>query len=91
MYHPKTRSQLTNGEEEPTRNSYDDLRRNDDRSVDLFFGPTPPEGYETNWIKTLPDQGWQILLRLYGPLESYFVGTWKPDDFVQLALLPRDE
>jgi hypothetical protein len=82
-YHPETRSLLLNGEDKPARNSYDDLRWNDDGSLDVYFGPTPPAGYEQNWIKTLPDQGWQILIRFYGPLETYFNQTWKPDDIVR--------
>ncbi|MGI9476960.1 MAG: DUF1254 domain-containing protein [Hyphomicrobiaceae bacterium] len=85
VYHPETRSLLANDQDKPARNSYDDLRWNDDGSVDLFFGPEAPEGYEGNWVKTLPDEGWEILLRLYGPLEAYFDGTWKPDDFVRLS------
>ena len=84
-YHPETRSLLASGQDKPARNSYDDLYWNDDGSIDLHFGPTPPDGREQNWIKTLPDQGWQILLRLYGPLESYFDGTWKPDDIVRTS------
>lgn len=82
-YHPETRSLLANGQDKPARNSYDRLSWNDDGSVDLHFGPVPPNGNEENWIRTLPDQGWQILLRLYGPLETYFNGTWKPDDIVR--------
>jgi hypothetical protein len=82
-YHPETRSLLANGEDKPSRNSYDDLRSNDDGSIDIYFGPNPPEGYEQNWVKTLPEQGWQILFRLYGPLETYFDHSWKPDDFVR--------
>jgi hypothetical protein len=82
-YHPETRSLLANGEDKPSRNSYEDLRWNDDGSIDLYFGPTLPDGYEQNWIKTLPDQGWSIFIRLYGPLESYFDQTWKPDDIVR--------
>lgn len=84
-YHPETRSLLANGEEKPARNSYDDLRWNDDGSIDVYFGPNPPEGYEQNWIKTLPDQGWSIFIRLYGPLQSYFDQTWKPDDIVRVS------
>jgi hypothetical protein len=45
--------------------------------------PLPPDGYEQNWIRTLPDQGWSIFIRLYGPLEPYFDQTWKPDDIVR--------
>lgn len=84
VYHPETRSLLANGEEKPSLSSYDELRWNDDGSVDLYFGPTAPAGQETNWIKTLPNHGWQILFRLYGPRESYFDHTWKPDDFVRI-------
>jgi hypothetical protein len=82
-YHPETRSLLANGEDKPSRNSYEELRWNDDGSIDLHFGPTPPDGYEQNWIKTPPDQGWSIFIRLYGPLRSYFDQTWKPDDIVR--------
>jgi len=83
LYHPETRSLLANGEDKPSRSSYDDLRSSEDGSIDLYFGPTPPEGYEQNWVKTLPEQGWQILFRFYGPLETYFDHSWKPDDFVR--------
>ncbi len=83
VYHPETRSLLATSQDKPAKNSYDDLSWNDDGSIDLYFGPTPPAERQQNWIETLPDQGWQILLRLYGPLEPFFDGTWKPDDFVK--------
>ena len=85
LYHPETRSLLANGQDKPAKNSYDDLAWNDDGSIDLYFGPEPPHGDDRNWIRTLPDQGWQILLRLYGPLETFFDGTWKPDDFAKIS------
>jgi len=84
-YHPETRSLLANGEKKPAKNSYDDLQWNEDRSVDIYFGPSAPEGLESNWIKTLPNQGWEILFRLYGPLESYFDKSWKPDDIDKIS------
>lgn len=82
-YHPETRSLLANGQDKPSRNSYEDLQWNEDGSIDLYFGPTSPPGCEPNWIKTLPNQGWSIFIRLYGPLETYFDHTWKPDDIVR--------
>jgi hypothetical protein len=51
--------------------------------IDLYLGPDAPEGYEQNWIKSLPDQGVQVWIRLYGPLEPYFDHTWRPDDVVR--------
>ncbi len=84
VYHPDTRSLLQNGMDKPSVSSYDDPIVNDDGTVDLFFGPEAPAGKEKNWVKTIPGEGWEILLRLYGPLEPYFDGTWKPDDFVKV-------
>ncbi len=47
----------------------------------LYFGPNPPKGKENNWIQTMPNKGFHVLLRLYGPLEPWFDKTWKPGDF----------
>ncbi len=84
VYHPDTRSLLQNGTPKPSISSYDKPLANADGSVDLWFAPQAPEGREKNWVKTIPGEGWEILLRLYGPLEPYFDRTWKPDDFVRV-------
>jgi hypothetical protein len=67
-YHPDTRSLLQNGQEKPSISSYDKPEVNDDGSVTIWFAPEAPEGKEKNWIKTILGEGWEILLRLYGPL-----------------------
>ena len=54
---------------------------NPDSSVDVWFGPTAPQGHEANWVQTVPGKGWNVLLRLYGPGESWFDKTWKPGEF----------
>jgi hypothetical protein len=54
---------------------------NPDTSVDVWFGPTAPEGHESNWIQTIPGKGWNVLLRLYEPGQSWFDQTWKPGEF----------
>lgn len=64
--------------------AYDNPLVNEDGSVDLFFGQEAPKGKEKKWVKTIPGEGWEILLRLYGPLEPHFDSTWKPDDFVKV-------
>ena len=80
VYDLWTRSMLANGQAFPSRNSYaEGLRTNDDGSIDIYIGPEPPEGYEDNWIRTLPDTGWFPLLRLYGPTEAWFDHSWKPE------------
>jgi hypothetical protein len=64
---------------------YDQPDVNADGSIDIWFAPEAPAGREKNWIKTIPGEGWEILLRLYGPLEPYFDKTWVPDDITKVA------
>ena len=59
-----------------------DLEANNDGSYTVWFSPEPPEGKEGNWVQTLPDRSFNVLLRLYGPLEPWFDKTWKPGDFI---------
>ena len=54
---------------------------NADGSVDVYFGPEAPQGQESNWIKTDPDEGFFVVFRFYGPLEGYIEKTWVLNDF----------
>lgn len=56
------------------------IRKNQDRGVTVWFGPKAPAGREKNWVQTMPGQGYNVLLRLYGPLEPWFDKTWRPGD-----------
>jgi len=47
-------------------NSYENMQKNPDGSVDVFFGPTAPAGKESNWIYTAPGKQWVSLFRFYG-------------------------
>ena len=64
VYEVATRSMIDTDQKKSTLSSTDDLRKNDDGSADLYFGPEAPEGYEQNWIKTKPGEGWFTLKRL---------------------------
>jgi hypothetical protein len=44
------------------------------------IGPTAPPGHETNWVQTVPGKGWNVIIRLYGPLQPWFDQTWKPGE-----------
>lgn len=57
-----------------------DLAKNADGSVDIYFGPKAPKGFEKNWIPTVPGKAWFAYLRLYGPLEAYFDRSWPLPD-----------
>ena len=56
------------------------IKQNDDKSYTVLFGPKAPKGHEDNWIQTIPGKSYNVLLRLYGPLEPWFDKTWKPGD-----------
>jgi hypothetical protein len=49
--------------------------------VDLYFGPTAPEGAEGRWIKTIPGRGWFVYFRIYGPEQPAFDGSLQLPDF----------
>lgn len=69
----------------PERSSRNDIVKNADGSVDLHFGPVPPQGKpRSNWIKTLPGKGWFTYFRLYGPTQAYFKKTWVLPDIQQI-------
>jgi hypothetical protein len=82
VYDNQTRSMLQTDEQFPGIGSEDKtVVVNPDTSVDVYFGPTAPAGHETNWVQTVPGKGWNVLLRLYGPLQPWFDKTWKPGEF----------
>lgn len=78
VYDNQTRSMLQTDQDFPQVSSLDKgLVVNKDGSVDVYFGPGAPSGMEHNWIQTIPGKGWNMLFRLYGPLEPWFDKTWK--------------
>ena len=70
---------------QPDRSSRDNIVKNADGSVDLYFGPKAPAGKpEVNWIKTIPGKGWFTYFRLYGPTQPYFDRTWVLPDIEEM-------
>ena len=57
------------------------VKPNADGSFTVWFGPKAPEGKEGNWIQTMSGKSYNVLIRLYGPLQPFFDKTWKPGDF----------
>ncbi len=91
VYDPETRSEIQTDQGKAALRSLFELKGKDANasSIDLYFGPTAPEDKEGQWIKTKRGQGWFVYLRLYGPEQSAFDGTWRPGDFELMEQTPR--
>ena len=85
LYDNQTRSMLDTPQRYPRAGSQSyptpAAKANPDGSTTVYFSPTKPDGVnEGNWIQTDPKKGWNTLLRLYSPLESFFTKTWRPSE-----------
>jgi hypothetical protein len=84
IYDVDTRSIILNKEQRAILGSRDDLVKNADGSVDLYFAPTAPKDFEKNWIQTVPGRAWFTAFRFYAPLEAYFDKSWPLPDIENL-------
>ena len=81
LYDRQTRSMLQTDQHLPRLGSQSGtVETNPDGTTDLYFGPTAPDGKESNWLQTVPSKGWWTILRLYNPLQSFFDKTWRPSE-----------
>jgi len=81
LYDNQTRAMLQTDQQFPViDNNKKGLQQNKDGSYDIYFGPKAPAGKEANWLQTIPRKGWNMILRLYGPLQPWFDKTWRPSD-----------
>jgi len=85
IYDNQTRSMLQTDQQFPGIGSQKKgIVTNPDTSVDIYFGPTAPTGKENNWLQTWPGKGWNVIFRLYGPLQPWFDKTWKPGEIEEV-------
>ena len=81
LYDNQTRSMLQTDQQFPGLDNHNKgLQANADGSYDVYFGPKAPVGKESNWLQTIPGKGWNMLFRLYGPLQPWFDKTWRPGE-----------
>ncbi|MBO3275645.1 DUF1254 domain-containing protein [Pseudomonas schmalbachii] len=60
------------------------LKANADGTVDLYFGPKPPAGKESNWISTKAGQQFFTLFRIYGPDRDKLKAGWVLNDIEKI-------
>jgi hypothetical protein len=89
VYDNQTRSMLDTPQRFPRAGSQNyptpAAAPNPDGSTTVYFGPTKPTSVKDgNWIQTDPAKGWNVLLRLYSPLEPFFSKEWRPSEIEQV-------
>ncbi len=85
LYDTQTRSQLQTSQQFPTVGSLTEgMKKNQDGSYDVFFGPKAPDGKTGNWLATMPGKSWFMILRMYGPLEPWINKSWRPSEIEQV-------
>jgi hypothetical protein len=65
--------------------SFQQTQKSADGSVDVYFGPTAPDGMESNWIYTEPGKRWFALFRFYGPEAALFDKRWTLTDIEEIV------
>jgi len=76
-YDLETASYIRNVEKSSIDSSQKQLHKNDDGSVDIYFGPKAPKGKESNWLPTDPARRFFLLSRFYGPESALFDGSFE--------------
>lgn len=81
VYDPQSRSQLQTDQKFPTVGSQTEgIKKNTDGSIDIYFAPKPPSGFENNWVQTIPGKSWFVAFRMYGPLQDWIDKKWRPGE-----------
>ena len=54
---------------------------NSDGSIDIYFSVKQPKGVaKQNWVEVIPNQGFFVYMRYYGPLNAFNNKTWVPNN-----------
>jgi hypothetical protein len=65
LYDNQTGSELQTDQQFPSSSSQKKgVLVNPDTSVDVYFGPAPPAGKESNWVQTWLGKGWNASHRI---------------------------
>ena len=90
LYSENTRRPYDNGGTEIASISLDSkmkqLQYNNDGSIDLYIGAKAPKGMESNFMKTVGDNGWFSYFRLYSPTEPFFDKSFSLPDFEEIEV-----
>jgi len=85
VYDVDTRSMIATDQHKAVLSSlFTKFQPSPDGTIDIYFGPKAPPGKEDQWIKTIPDKGWFVYFRIYGPEAPAFDQTWRLNNIVEM-------
>jgi len=85
LYDAQTRSMLQTDQPLPSIDSIqNDPALNEDGSIDVYFAPEAPAGFEENWVQTIPGKSWFTILRMYGPRQEWLDGAYVPGEITRV-------
>lgn len=68
----------------PSTNSYYDIPKQADGSIEIWFGPSKPDGVvDAAFVQTVSGRNFLATVRLYGTGDGFYDQTWRPDDLVK--------
>jgi len=77
-YSMKTKGFIENTKPVGLSSQDKNLEANADGTHDIYFGPSAPKGWESNWVQTGED--FFLIFRLYGPSKEVVEGKWTLND-----------
>ncbi|GAA3090685.1 DUF1254 domain-containing protein [Rhizobium viscosum] len=75
-YDRQTHALIKNVSRASRSSQISELVKNEDGSIDLYFGPSAPRGKEANWVPTDPKRKFELMFRAYGPTKDFFDKKW---------------
>ena len=85
-YDRQTHALIKNVDRASRASNVAEVKKNQDGSVDIFFGPKAPAGKKSNWVPTDPARKFELMFRLYAPTKALFEKTWKLPDVEKVAV-----
>lgn len=76
LYNRETHSLIRNVSHNSLASFNSKIKINEDKTVDIYFGPKAPRGKESNWVPTKAGEKFEVLFRFYGAEKAIFDKTW---------------
>lgn len=84
-YDRQTHALIKNVSRASRSSQISELVKNEDGSIDLYFGPSAPRGKEANWVPTDPKRKFELMFRAYGPTKDFFDKKWVLPDVTLMS------